>query len=326
MTTTELDLTERRLAVAELAGAVRQTTVRDNTRAAFTDDWKRWEEFCAASRGQVLPVEVSKDALVLYAVWLARGTDTRRPSAPETIKRRLTGVLAGWRHHGLDYPRGITADARDVIDTYTRQLVEANLPTGRGKAPALTIKDARRIADTAPATLAGCRDLAVVLLGFAIAGRRSEIAHLLVTDITPAERGLYVHVRYSKTKPRRPAVLYGQNEATCPVRAWQRWQEAAGITDGAAFRRIDRHGRMLGELSGEAVGAIITRTGQRAGLSLRLTGHSVRAGLATEARRAGHDTATIADQGGWQRGSAALQEYIRIVDQWTDNALAGIGL
>lgn len=310
--------------MAELAGAVRQTTVRDNTRAAFEDDWKRWEEFCAASAGQVLPVEVSSDALVLYAVWLARGTATRKPSAPETIKRRITGVLAGWRRHGLDYPRGVTADARDVVDAYTRQLVEADKPTGRGKAEPLTVKDARRIADAMPPTLVGERDLAIVLLGFAIAARRSELAHLLVTDITPAERGLYVHVRYSKTTPRRPAVLYGQSETTCPVRAWNRWRTSAGIDDGPAFRRIDRHGRMLGEMSGEAIGAVIARAGQCAGL--QLTGHSVRAGLATEARRAGHDTATIADQGGWKRNSAALQEYIRIVDQWTDNALAGIGL
>lgn len=39
-----------------------------------------------------------------------------------------------------------------------------------------------------------------------------------------------------------------------------------------------------------------------------------------------HDVATIADQGGWARNSAALHRYIRIVDQWTDNPLAGIGL
>jgi len=75
-----------------------------------------------------------------------------------------------------------------------------------------------------------------------------------------------------------------------------------------------------------AIGAVIPRAGERAGLDLRLTGHSVRAGLATEARRAGHDTATIADQGGWARTSTALQDYIRIGDRWTDNALAGIGL
>lgn len=33
-----------------------------------------------------------------------------------------------------------------------------------------------------------------------------------------------------------------------------------------------------------------------------LTGHSLRAGLATEARRAGHTPEQIADQGGWRRG------------------------
>jgi len=99
------------------------------------------------------------------------------------------------------------------------------------------------------------------------------------------------------------------------------------ITTGPAFRRIDRHGRLLDAgLSPQAVGDVITRAGERAGLSARLTGHSVRAGLATEARRAGHDAKTIAVQGGWKPNSAVLYDYMRVVDRWSDNAAAGLGL
>ncbi|QYN41017.1 hypothetical protein K1T35_47605 (plasmid) [Pseudonocardia sp. DSM 110487] len=122
---------------------------------------------------------------------------------------------------------------------------------------------------------------------------------LTVSDITEDENGLLVHVCFSKTKPRRPAVLRGQVEATCPVRTWKRWQEASarslpaqrsGASTGPAACSAASRAR-LSARSSVAPGSV-------AGLDLKLTGHSVRAGLATEARRAGHDFVTIARQGG----------------------------
>lgn len=323
--------TDSRATVARLADELSMAATRANTRDAFEQDWKTWEVFCTASRGHVDPLEVSGSALVLFAAWLASDREiapgvVRRAAAPATVNRRVTGVLAGWRQRNLAPPRGIGKEARRIVDRYARELVEQNLSTGRGKAPALTIKHLRAIIDACPNSLAGVRDAAVVLIGFAIAARRSEIAHLDVTDFVIDESGLLVHVRFSKTKVRRPAVLRGQNPATCPIRAWEHWLAASGVAAGPAFRAIDRHGNLGGRLSGPSVGNIITRAGNRAGLEIRLTGHSVRSGLATEARRAGHDAATIAAQGGWMPNSSALHEYIRIVDQWTDNALAGIGL
>jgi integrase len=108
------------------------------------------------------------------------------------------------------------------------------------------------------------------------------------------------------------------------VRAWHAWRSGAGISEGPAFRRVDRHGN-VGEppLSTTGVNQILTRAGVRADLPYPVTGHSLRSGFATEARRAGADDLAIADQGRWVRGSRALYEYIRRVDQWNDNA-AGV--
>ncbi|WP_194924126.1 tyrosine-type recombinase/integrase [Catenulispora pinisilvae] len=61
-----------------------------------------------------------------------------------------------------------------------------------------------------------------------------------------------------------------------------------GIEYGAAFLRIDRHGRVFGPMSGQAVRGVITRAAERAGVATRLTSHSARASLATEARCAGN--------------------------------------
>src|SRR3984885_1749568 len=50
-----------------------------------------------------------------------------------------------------------------------------------------------------PDTLAGLRDRALLLLGFAGAFRRSELVALTVADIADAKTGLLVTIRRSKT-------------------------------------------------------------------------------------------------------------------------------
>ncbi|WP_020498834.1 hypothetical protein [Sciscionella marina] len=103
---------------------------------------------------------------------------------------------------------------------------------------------------------------------------------------------------------------------TCPVRSSHTrhtWKNTFGITEGRAFRSIERRGHLGTGISGEYIGAAITRAGERAG-------------LATEARRAGHDPVAIGRQGGWSDGSAALLGDMQIADRWDDNALEDIGL
>lgn len=324
--------------LAALAAEVKAEHKRNNTTRAYAADWKTWLLFCLDSHTHgvdVDPLMSNADALTVFARWLAEGAELDghlrvRPHAPESIRRRLTGVLAGWRANGVDYPRGITKDARGWINGHQAALIEANRPTGRGQAAVLEIDDAKLIAAATPGpkqtNLSALRDLALVFLGFAIGARASELAFLDVSDITPGERGLFVHVRKSKTRPRRPAVIYGQYAATCPVLSWRRWLEAAGHADGPAFRHVDRHGKPRGRLSPAACSEIVCRAGERAGLELHLTGHSLRAGFATAATRAKKDPHDIAAQAGWAPGSEAMHRYIRAVKVWDDNVLAGIGL
>jgi len=297
--------------------------VRENSRLARAQDWKWWVKFCHQTG---MPADTVSDTLLAsYACALADG-DSRGPLAPASIVRRISGVVYGWKQSGATVPQDVTARALLMVKGHERRLLEANQPTGRGKSPALSVKDLRRICAALPASVTGKRDRALMLIGFGIAARRSELAHLEVADIVEDDSGLEVHVRYTKTHPRQPGVPSGQSDETCPVLAWRAWVEASGVTDGPAFRGIDRHGRIGGRMSPRAVGDVITRVGERAGLERRITGHSLRSGLATAARRAGHDHVTIARQGGWSETSSSLYGYIRTVDKWTDNALKGIGL
>lgn len=323
---TLLPLDQARHDAIDAAAAAVLAAVRPaNTTRAFEQDWDRWVEYCAVE--QMSPATVSGSLLVGFVTWLAHGTDDRPAQAPATIERRLAGVLDGWHKLGLVVPAKISSDARAVIRGYAKHLAQTNTPSGRGKAPALTIRQLRLISEALPQTPAGIRDRAIILIGFGIASRRSEIAHLLVEDIEECKEGLSVRVRDSKTGFRNPAVPRGTHDTTCPVRAWRAWLAASGITTGPAFRGITRHGQLLARaLTPESIGRIITAAGERVGLDVHLTGHSLRSGLATEARRAGHDATTIAKQGGWRENSAQLYGYMQVVDRWSDNALKGIGL
>ena len=101
------------------------------------------------------------------------------------------------------------------------------------------------------ATLAGQRDRALLLLGFAAALRRSELVALDVEDLEfDTARGLKLTIRKSKTDQEQAgaqvAVPYARETDRCAVRALSQWLQAAKIHRGPgvspdALRRDCRH-------------------------------------------------------------------------------------
>jgi integrase len=83
------------------------------------------------------------------------------------------------------------------------------------------------------------RDRAVVLLGFAGAFRRSELAALTRSDIRIDEEGLLVTIRRSKTdqdgQGRTIGIPYGSHPLTCPVRALKRFLAGTEDSDRASL-------------------------------------------------------------------------------------------
>jgi site-specific recombinase XerC len=238
------------------------------------------------------------------------------------------------QQYGVVVDPEATKAARELLKDYRRQAAEREEPVrGRGKAPAMRVDALRRIVEKCSDDIFGVRDRAMLLLGFSIAARRAELAGLRLRNVTedPDGNGLVVDVVVSKTDPRTVPVPYGANPTTCPVRAWKAWVERAQITDPDrhAFRRIHHTGAVQPHgLTPQRVGDIITAAGARARVPVLFTGHSVRSGMATEARRAGKDPKAIAQITGHKPNSSVLHGYMQIVDRWgeDDNALVGIGL
>jgi site-specific recombinase XerD len=139
-----------------------------------------------------------------------------------------------------------------------------------------------------PKTLVGQRDRAILALGFAGAFRRSELAALNVDDLTFHSDGhLSCRIRRSKTdkagKGAVKAILNGQK--LMPVNQVSSWLDAAGIREGAVFRRMDWAGGATEcRLSGKWIGRVVQRYAHAAGIDARLVGaHSLRSGFITTA-------------------------------------------
>ncbi|WP_067471683.1 tyrosine-type recombinase/integrase [Nocardia amamiensis] len=317
--------------------ATRQIPPRPATADAYASDWRAWCRFLADFNTTLRAADPNApeipDTATTYGLFVAFVSwHETQGLAPATIRRRIYGVAVTQRRRGLTVPPESTAAALRKVEIYEEELARTNQPRGRGKAKPAQVRHLRRISTQLPHdALAGIRDRAVLLLGFAIGSRRSDLAALDIDDITAEDEGLVVRIRYGKTGARTVAVPHGTHPATCPVRAVLAWISElgdAGVRVGPLFSPIDRHGnpRPGKRLSPRAIGEIITRTTDRAEIGHRYTGHSLRSGMATESRRAGHDVKTIAAQGGWKENSAVLYGYMHIVDRWGDNALQGIGL
>lgn len=315
------------LAAMEEAAEKHLDAVRPhNTKRSYANDWKLWEEFHdwlgERTGHRVASTNVTKGMLVGFVVWL----DTIKLAAPNSIDRRITGVTVTARGLGVEVPKAATVAARQALKPLKHD--PDRMARGRGKAAAATPEQLRQMAAAIPEGLAGLRDRALWLMAFSIAGRSAEVAALRVDGIVHASKGLDVHVPAVKGRPPRDIVVhYGQHPDTCPVRAWLTWRAAAGITHGPAFLPIDVWGN-LGDrpLSPAACRDIIARNAERAGVAVRLTGHSMRAGFITTSRVAGKREEKIRAQSGHAENSPAFWGYIREADKWTDAASEDIGL
>ncbi|GAA3831947.1 hypothetical protein GCM10022226_61360 [Sphaerisporangium flaviroseum] len=77
-------------------------------------------------------------------------------------------------------------------------------------------------------------------------------------------------------------------------------------------------------MTAEAVADGVARIAAAAELEGRWTGHSLRRGFATAARRDGKRLERIGRHGGWADGSRALLGYLEEGDRWTGNPVTGL--
>lgn len=272
--------------IVDTVGELRDAATAPSTRKAYAADFGRFEQWCLGLGLPHLPAAPS--VVVAYAAWMANPVG-RRPFAVSTIERHLAAIAWHHRHAGHASPcdsdmlREVMAGTRRTLGTAPRRKRAAS--TDELRAACLVMGD--RLIDT--------RDRAVLLGGYAGAFRRAELAALNLEHVAERRDGLVVTVARAKgdqeAKGRQVPIVYGQDPNTCPVRALRAWiaraQLAAGQPDEEGlplFRRIDRHGNLLGRMAPRTVADIVKR--HMAGLDLDagdFAGHSLRRGMATTA-------------------------------------------
>lgn len=324
---------------ARIARAIPQ-----NTTVAYANDLGAFHRWC--QRTGRTPLPATAETAAEYAAYLADGgairpDGTRKgPAAPATINRALSAIRTHHRRNGFKGQPDLDA-ARLIINGHRKDLADEGISEKR--AAALTVEQLRAIVDACPDTLAGTRDRALIVLGFALMARRSELAALNGRDLNEKPEGVEVLIRYSKTDQEAIGELvpvhYGAHLGTCPVRLLRSWRaELAdrGIPSGGPlWWPIDRKDRLAGtpgyagksqgRLLPKAVGLILREAAVRAGVDpVGVSAHSLRASGATEAYRAGNSLLAISRRGRWKDGSPVLLRYIRTVDKWKDNPMAGV--
>ncbi len=315
---TEIAASVRPVAAETLAQAREflRSAKAENTRRSYRADWSHFSAWCEWRGREALPA--SAETLVFYLTELA-ATHTAA-----SLTRRISGISQAHQAAGFASPTREAA-VRAVMAGIRRSKGTA----AKSKKPVL-VDDLERMLAGLPDNLLGCRDRALLLVGFAGAFRRSELVALDWEDIEFGKEGLTITVRRSKTDPegqgRKIGVPYGRTSAHCPVRALEAWRDAAGADRGAVFRPIDRHHNLgRARLSDKAVARIVKRALPAGYDGTQYAGHSLRAGLATAAAMGGASERSIMNQTG-HRSLTTVRRYIREGSLFQENAVSKTGL
>lgn len=263
------------------------------TQAAYRADWTDFVAWCARRRVRPLPSPPAR-----VAAYLDEIATTRRVA---TVRRRLAAIRVAHLDAGVASPTDadVVRAAVSRAAWRSRHAVTTAMP--------IAVQDLRRISRAIPATTGGCRDRALILVGYGAALRPGELVALRASDVAVTRRGLRIETR-------RGTVLVppGSAPELCAVRAWQEWAARVDLGSGPAFRSVDRHGRVGRVALGEhAVRRVVRRAAAAAGLDpTRFQGLSLRRGMVSAAAEAGVSRRVIMRQTG-HRSDRLVRGYVR---------------
>lgn len=207
------------------------------TNRAYQSDWLNFERWCDQEGRRPFPA--SDETIAAYIA--ARARSGRVDIA--TIKRNLTSI----RHYHKAAGLSQAGRSRLVADT-TRGIERLTRKTDERKSP-LLVADVRAMCQHLPGPdPMEIRDRAIILITFAAALERLEVAALDVADLGFLGKGMIVTTRNLRRSQHRGTakirVISGESLVVCPVRTMGAHLYAAGIKSGPVFRRERDGGRM----------------------------------------------------------------------------------
>jgi integrase len=309
---------------AEAAAAAAQDyagqALSASTLRAYRSDWSQFRIWCGSCGLVALPAEPATVAGYLAAMALAHSR--------ATLRRRLVAIGQVHRMAGHAW-----SASHPAIRNTLRGILRRHGAPAR-QAAALTTVDIRRLVSTCDASLAGLRDRALLLLGYAGALRRAELVGIAREDIQIEAQGIRLLIPRAKGDQEgegaRLGIARGQHRDTCPVRALEAWLDQSDCKFGPVFRKVTMWGRVEHTaLHPDAVRQILRRRAEAAGLMVgegeRLSPHGLRAGFVTEAYRAGARDEEIMDHTR-HRDLKTMRGYVRRAKLVTESPVRLLGL
>lgn len=307
----------------------------ENTRRAYEGDWQRFSAWCSAMGQRVLPA--APQTVILYITYLA---DPERPRAersragackPATIDRAMAAISHYHRVRGYVSPR------ESIHVRQHAQKVKNVLKTAPEEAPPLLVRHLEKIVARMPATTpVAIRDKALLLVGWAGALRRSELAALDRSDAIFGDEGLTLRIRTSKTDQEGQGELIpiepAQNPDLCPISALRAWLDAAvpDDPDGPLFVRT-YYGALEvvpARIPDWEINEVIKRWAKKAEIDpdqpgAVWSGHSLRSGFITAAAQAGRPEWAIMRHSR-HKTYESFRRYIRKANLFQDNPGRGL--
>jgi integrase len=303
------------------------------TRRVYALQWKQFTSWADKRGADALPADPATVAAYLSerapdrsVSWITQAAAAIRkaheragadsPTLSAGVQRTMKGIR---REHGA--PPEPKAAARTV---HIRRMVEAiETPP-----PAEDAGVSERAA-----YLRSLRDRALILLGYAAALRRSELAAVERAHVTFNPEGLELLIPRSKGDQDGEGAVVGVNygKDLCPVTALRAWLDAAGIESGPVFRAVPRHAMVAPDeratpISGRTVRNVVAGAAEAAGLDAdAFAGHSLRRGHLTQGALNGADLSRLQAQAR-HADPRTTSEYIEDANRMQTNTSRDLGL
>jgi integrase len=239
-----------------------------STRRAYTSDWRHFHAWCQGHGLVSLPT--TPGTVALYLTALTEPTDGTMPRKVATLTRRLTAINEVHKEAGIDPPA--TMNHRALAETF--QGIRRRLGAGQTMKKPLVRELLVEVLGVLEGPVAARRDRALLLIGFAGALRRSELAGMRVKDVSEHRKGITIRLPRSKTdqegKGREVDILWGVHHRTCPVLALKEWLETAGIEEdkeGFVFRSVDQTGKVGKGIHPNSIGRLVKDLVRKANIS-----------------------------------------------------------
>jgi integrase len=242
-----------------------------------------------------------------------------------TLKRRLVAIK-----HWHAYQNFPDPTAHPLVKKTLRGIARTHGVPAE-KAPIISVEQLITLSTrlTAQTTLQAVRDLALLLIGFFGAFRRSELVAIQWSHISFVPEGIEIIIPRSKTDPEAVgeicAIPIGHG-SICPVAALHAWQERSGFNQGYVFRSV-RYGKCDPSkgLNPKTVSDIVKQHAIESQWphAEHYSGHSLRRGFAPAASQRGASLGAIMRQGRWHH-EATVHGYIEEGKRFEANAAAAI--